>query len=223
MVKLYLYTLLSSNDLGYTALRSFTLRRLDVFEEFSGKLPQLVLVGGPPGCGKTTNVELVCSNVPNTERAITATTRPPRPNEIHQVDYLFETNEKFEMMIRNDELYEYVKRGEYYYGVPKASLETKEGVTKFFIVDYKGIETFAEIFPKAPIVWFTIPLAEVNNRLAKRGDTKKDRQKRIEYAKLELEWGEENMDMLGMIVINTFNRPPMVITHEMLSKLSQWT
>lgn len=44
------------------------------------------------------------------------TTRPPRPGEVHDVDYYFTSKEYFETLIECDGFYEWVKYGENYYG-----------------------------------------------------------------------------------------------------------
>ena len=48
--------------------------------------------------------------------AISYTTRPPRDNEKHRVDYFFITKDEFTQMIDQDKFYEYVVFNEWYYG-----------------------------------------------------------------------------------------------------------
>jgi guanylate kinase len=49
----------------------------------------LIIVSAPSGGGKTTLCEALLSASPNTLRAITCTTRAPRPGEKDGVDYYF--------------------------------------------------------------------------------------------------------------------------------------
>jgi guanylate kinase len=56
-------------------------------------------------------------------KTITATSRPPRENEINGIDYFFYKNtSKFINDIKKEEFIEYLKRGDTYYGLPKKSV-----------------------------------------------------------------------------------------------------
>lgn len=56
--------------------------------------PKVLVIVGPSCSGKTSlQRELVDSGLAH--RVVTHTTRPPRPNETHGVDYFFETQESF--------------------------------------------------------------------------------------------------------------------------------
>lgn len=50
---------------------------------------------------------------------ISYTTRPPRQNEVHGIDYLFLDEQSFKNMINNDEFYEYVVFNGWYYGTSR--------------------------------------------------------------------------------------------------------
>src|SRR6266536_6429336 len=51
--------------------------------------PMLVVISAPSGTGKTTLCVQTLAARPNMARAITCTTRPPRPGEQDGVDYYF--------------------------------------------------------------------------------------------------------------------------------------
>lgn len=59
----------------------------------------LLILAGPAGVGKSTLCDRVVREVPGFERVITATTRPPRPNEIDGRDYHFLSAEEFDRRI----------------------------------------------------------------------------------------------------------------------------
>lgn len=51
------------------------------------------------------------------------TTRPMRPNEKNGIDYFFVEKEEFEDFIKNNELADYKKRNDYYYGILKNNIK----------------------------------------------------------------------------------------------------
>ena len=56
-------------------------------------------------------------------KIISATTRPIRNDEKENVDHYFYTEEQFKLAIKKNEFFEYIKRGDSYYGLPKKSLD----------------------------------------------------------------------------------------------------
>lgn len=57
-------------------------------------------------------------------KTVTATSRPKRDGEIHGKDYYFiNSHKEFRQSIKNNELFEYIKRGDSFYGLPRKSLE----------------------------------------------------------------------------------------------------
>jgi guanylate kinase len=59
----------------------------------------LIILAGPAGVGKSTLCDRVVREVPGFERVITATTRPPRPNEVDGRDYHFLSAQEFDRRI----------------------------------------------------------------------------------------------------------------------------
>src|SRR5690606_17676890 len=66
----------------------------------------LVVVSGPSGSGKTTLVERLAADA-RVDVAVTATTRPPRPNEVDGEDYHFLSKEEFRDRIARGDFVEY--------------------------------------------------------------------------------------------------------------------
>ena len=95
----------------------------------SGKL---VVLTGPSGVGKGTIVHSLLNRYPDLYLSISATTRSPRAGEIHGKDYYFVNNEKFEEMIRQNQLLEWAQYAGNYYGTPRLNIEDK--ISKGFIV-----------------------------------------------------------------------------------------
>ena len=81
--------------------------------------PLLVVLSGPSGAGKDAAMNAILEQKPDMERFVTYTSRGPREGEIEGVDYHFISRSKFEEMINNDQLFEWVKYGNDYKGTPK--------------------------------------------------------------------------------------------------------
>ena len=68
----------------------------------------LVVVSGFSGAGKGTIMKgLMAKYGDNYSLSVSATTRQPRPGEIHGVHYFFVSNDEFESMIDHNELIEH--------------------------------------------------------------------------------------------------------------------
>ena len=84
----------------------------------------LIVVSGFSGAGKGTLMKELMRKYPeNYALSISATTRSPRDGEVDGREYFFLSREKFEKMIANNELIEYAKYVENYYGTPRAYVE----------------------------------------------------------------------------------------------------
>ena len=84
-----------------------------------------IIVSAPSGRGKST---IISSLMPHEELrlafSISATTRAPRGEEQHGVEYLFMTPEEFRQHIENDDFIEYEEVYENrFYGTLKAQVE----------------------------------------------------------------------------------------------------
>ena len=84
----------------------------------------LLLLSGVAGGGKDAIREKIDQLYPNSIfKIITATSRQPREDEQHAVDYYFyDSKDAFKKAIKNNELLEWVTQGSRLYGLPKISL-----------------------------------------------------------------------------------------------------
>ena len=83
----------------------------------------LIVVSGFSGSGKGTIMKELLQRYDNYALSISATTRQPREGEVDGREYFFKTREEFEKMIAKDELIEYAKYVNNYYGTPKAYVQ----------------------------------------------------------------------------------------------------
>ena len=89
------------------------------------KRGKLLVISGPSGCGKSTVIGKMMAGRENVEFSVSATTRRPRPGEREGVDYFFVSRERFEEMLRNDELLEHAEFVGNCYGTPKSYVERR--------------------------------------------------------------------------------------------------
>ena len=81
------------------------------------------LIAGPSGSGKTTLTQELVRRLPELTKAVTVTTRDPRPGEIPGVDYRFVTVERFSEMQQGGELIESDYAYNESYGLPRDVLD----------------------------------------------------------------------------------------------------
>ena len=86
---------------------------------------KMIVISGASGVGKGTVLNLMMGKRKDLTFSVSATTRPPRPNEVDGVHYYFVTRETFEEMIRNGEFLEYDEHAKNYYGTPRAQAQEK--------------------------------------------------------------------------------------------------
>ena len=65
----------------------------------------MVILSSPSGVGKTTLTKKIQQKYRNFKISVSHTTRAPRSNEVHGVDYFFVSKEKFQELIKNEEFY----------------------------------------------------------------------------------------------------------------------
>ena len=96
--------------------------------------------------GKNTLLNAVLPEVPGLRYSVSATTRPPRPGEVHGRDYFFVTDEEFDDMVRRDRLLEWAEFVGRRYGTPRDYIERclAEGSTVIMDIDIQGARQIRE-------------------------------------------------------------------------------
>lgn len=127
----------------------------------------LFIVSGPSGAGKNTVMTHIRRVFPEVTKAVTYTTRAPRPHETDGVDYRFVDTEVFFAKVRNGAILEYEQvYNDYYYGSPADIFD--DGNVKIMEMDWKGHRTYRSQYKDVRIVsLFLVPpsLEEVQNRI----------------------------------------------------------
>ncbi len=132
----------------------------------------LIVVSGFAGAGKGTLVNGLLEHYDNYALSISATTRQPRGSEVNGKEYFFKTREEFEKMIAQDELIEYAKYVENYYGTPREYVENQLAAGKDVIleIEVQGALQVKEKFPETLLLFVTPPsVAILKERLVGRG------------------------------------------------------
>ena len=162
----------------------------------------LIVVSGFSGAGKGTLMKEIMKQYDNYALSISATTRKPREGEVDGREYFFRTVDEFEKMIAQDELIEYAKYVDNYYGTPRAYVEEKleEGKDVILEIEIQGALKVKEKFPETLLLFVTPPNVEIlRNRLVGRGtETMEVIEDRMRRAIAE----SEGMDAYDYLVVN---------------------
>lgn len=164
--------------------------------------PLLVVITGPSGVGKDTLVERMEERGCPFHFVVTATDRPPRPDEVHGEDYFFVSTQTFEQMIENDKLLEYAVVYGQYKGVPKHQVREAMASGKDVVMrlDVQGAATIHRMVPDAVLVFLTASSeAELERRLRRRGgDSLSQVERRIATAHEEM----KRLSEFDYVVVN---------------------
>jgi guanylate kinase len=168
--------------------------------------PLLILISAPSGGGKTTLCQQLLKARPDMTRAITCTTREPRPGERNGVDYHFFDATEFLKRLHAGNFLEHATVYGNSYGILKSELlgKLRSGKDVLLNVDVQGAATIreqAESEPELKRALITIfltpaPLTVLEERLKKRAaDSPAVIQKRLAVARQEItQW--KNFDYL---------------------------
>ena len=152
--------------------------------------PLMVVISGPSGVGKDALLLRLRELDEAFHFVVTATSRPPRPNEQHGVDYFFYDKAGFELLIEQQELVEWAEVYGHYKGIPKQSIRAGLDSQRNVImrIDVQGAATLKGLIPAAVQV-FLAPgsMEELKARLAGRGTESAEQfARRMHHAEREM-------------------------------------
>ena len=159
--------------------------------------PLLILISAPSGGGKTTLCHQLLAARPGMARAVTCTTRAPRPGEHDGVDYYFFSADSFLKRVQAGNFLEHAIVYGHSYGTLKSEVLSKlrQGKDVLLSVDVQGASTIRvhaqqdpELKQALVSVFLTPPsLSILEERLRKRGtDSPAVIQKRLGVARQEI-------------------------------------
>ena len=155
----------------------------------------IIIFSGPSGVGKSTIINNL-SNDFNFYFSTSHTTRPRRDSEIEGKDYYFISEDKFNLMIDNDEFLEYERYGTYYYGTSKKELERDDVI--ILDLEVNGATKLLKSNNSYTGIFIDIDDNVLIERLNERGHDDKFIQERMNLAKEQ----RQSMDNFDYIIKN---------------------
>ena len=161
---------------------------------------KVIIFSAPSGAGKSTIVNHILGLHPEIEFSISATSRAPRGQEKHGVEYYFFTADEFRQMIAEDKFVEHeeVYPGSFY-GTLRSEVERiwAKGHVIVFDIDVQGGVNLKRIFgEQAFSVFIQAPSVEIlRERLIGRAtDSQEAIEKRVAKAASEMEFAAGKFD-----------------------------
>lgn len=161
---------------------------------------KVIIFSAPSGAGKSTIVNHILGIRNDLEFSISATSRAPRGQEQHGVEYYFFSADEFRQMIAEDKFVEHeeVYPGSFY-GTLRSEVERiwAKGNAIVFDIDVQGGVNLKRIFgDQALSVFIQAPSVEIlRERLIGRGtDTMEAIERRVAKAKSEMEFAAGKFD-----------------------------
>lgn len=161
---------------------------------------KVIIFSAPSGAGKSTIVNHILGIRNDLEFSISATSRAPRGQEKHGVEYYFFSADEFRRMIAEEKFVEHeeVYPGSFY-GTLKSEVERiwAKGNAIVFDIDVQGGVNLKRIFGEQALsVFIQAPSVDVlRKRLIGRGtDTMEAIEKRVAKAESEMEFAKGRFD-----------------------------
>jgi guanylate kinase len=156
----------------------------------------LMVLSSPSGAGKTTLARRLIEVDAEIAMSVSVTTRPPRPGETDGRDYNFIDDKRFVRMREGDELLEWARVFDNFYGTPRAPVEAaiKSGRDILFDIDWQGAQQLSEKMKHDVVRVFILPpsVTALERRLQTRAqDSVEVVRRRMEAASAEIShWPE---------------------------------
>jgi guanylate kinase len=163
----------------------------------SEKKGKCVIFSAPSGAGKTTIVHNLLGENIGLAFSVSACSRDPRPNEVHEKDYHFLGVEGFKQKIAENAFVEWEEvYTNNFYGTLKSEIERiwDEGKTVIFDVDVIGGLNLKRLLKDDAFAVFVKPPSyeELEKRLRNRSTETEDKiNQRMDKARKELSFAEE--------------------------------
>ena len=188
----------------------------------------MVILSSPSGAGKTTITKKIQQKYQSFKISVSHTTRKPRPNEVHGVDYFFISQSEFKKKIDGKEFYEYAKIFDNYYGTSK---KTVDQIIKnndlIFDIDWQGTKQLSKFKNLKLIKIYLIPpnKNELKARLIKRNqDSEREVERRFKAFDEDIQhWKDYDYIIINKNLENCYKQIENIIlsNKKEVTKLSQ--
>ncbi|GHU49958.1 guanylate kinase [Bacilli bacterium] len=153
---------------------------------------KVIIVSGPSGAGKGTIINSILSKHKDISFSTSYTTRKPRQGETHGIHYHFIDKNSFEELISKNDMLEWNKYADNYYGTRKSDVENiiNSGKSIIIEVDVNGFNNLKSKLNNIISIFICPPsLAILRERLINRGTEEKDViEKRLKRAEEEINY-----------------------------------
>ena len=152
----------------------------------------LIVISGPSGVGKDTLIKRLLELDRNLRYSVSCTTRPPRPDEVHGVDYTFVTLEQFQELIDKRAFLEFAEYNGNLYGTLAERVERAraDGYDIVLKIEVQGAEQVRMRVPDAILIFVVPPSVEelVRRQVERNTESSKDMSARRQIAAKEMEY-----------------------------------
>ena len=118
----------------------------------------LLVLSSPSGAGKTTLARRLITADSDISMSVSVTTRKPRPGEVEGQDYYFVDEPTFKRMADDNELLEWARVFDNYYGTSRKQVEERlaAGENVLLEIDWQGAQQIRRAMPEARTI-FVLP------------------------------------------------------------------
>ena len=163
---------------------------------------RLWVISGPSGVGKGTLCKKLLNDISNLVWSVSATSRPPREDEVDGKDYVFLSKEEFQARIEANAFLEWAEYNDNYYGTLKAPVQRwlASGQSVLLEIDVQGALAVKDCEPNASLIFIAPPSVDtLKERLSIRGtNTEADIASRLDIAEKEL----HQQDYFERVLVN---------------------
>ena len=196
---------------------------------------KLLVISGLSAAGKGTIAKELVTRFDNFVLSISATTREKRRNEVEGKDYFFISKDRFDEMIKHNELLEYAHYVKNYYGTPKKYVDDmiSKGKNVVLEIEMQGALQVKKIYNQAILIFFLPKDAKTQReRLINRNrETIEQIEERIKQAVVDAEYAinydyvlvnenlEDSIKDIQMIIDGTYDKSKNEQNLKLLDKI----
>lgn len=192
-----------------------------------GRRGLLLVLSSPSGAGKTTITRRLVDRDGKLSVSISATTRPPRANEVDGQDYFFVSNARFDEMVRAGALLEHATVFGNRYGTPRAPVEAALAAGRDIVsdIDWQGTQQLAQSVRNDLVAIFVLPpnMAALEDRLRRRAQDSDEvvRERMAKSADEMSHWPEYDYVIVNRDLDASVDEAQAILTAERLKRERQ--